>query len=89
VQANYRNATGWFPVEADRAVCLTCKEPLRKKHGMNQNRDDKTVMACFLFGIGPYCLWDALKAWQDREFLQRSGSSEYSAKRWNLDRDWS
>jgi hypothetical protein len=88
VQPNYRGAWGWFPVDADRAVCLTCKEPLRKKHGMNQNRDDKTVMACFLADIGPYCIHDALRAWQDIEFLRRSGSSEYSARRWDLNRDF-
>ena len=78
-----------FPIDY-RAVCMDCKEPLAKKHGLNKNRagEPPTVMAWFLFDVGPRCIWCHQKAWTDSEYQKRTGSREYSAKRWDLDWDF-
>ena len=77
--------TGMFVLPAARAVCMHCKEPLSKRHGLNQNREGvATVMGWFLFGVGPLCLWDATKFWTDPEFFRRSGSNECHASNWDL-----
>jgi hypothetical protein len=78
--------TGMFIIPADRAICMHCKEPLRKRHGINQNRPGETPSVCawFLFGVGPLCLWDATKVWTDPDFFRRSGNNEYHANNWDL-----
>jgi hypothetical protein len=89
-QPNWRyNSTGWYPVEA-RKSCITCHETFAKKHGVRQVADDPQPMSMvlFLFGTGPYCYWCGLKAWQDKEFFNRSGSNEYAARRHDLSYDF-
>lgn len=81
-----RNAkTGMYVLPAH-AICMHCKEPLSKRHGLNQNRPDQapSVYGWFLFGVGPLCLWCATKFWTDPDFFKRSGSNEYHASNWDL-----
>lgn len=88
MKTDARGAVGMYPIRAD-ALCISCKERLAKKHGLNQNRDgEPTVMGWFVGGTGPRCIWCHQQAWQDREFWARTGSSEYSARRWDLERDF-
>jgi hypothetical protein len=86
VKTNYRGAVGCFPIH-HLAICINCKETLSKKHGLNPQRDGgpPTVMGWFLFDTGPRCIHCHKEAWMDAEFQKRTGSSEYSAKRWDLD----
>jgi hypothetical protein len=76
--------TGMFILPAH-AVCMHCKEPLSKRHGLNQNREGPaTVCGWFLFAVGPLCLWCTQRFWTDKEWWTRSGSSEYHSGNWDL-----
>ena len=74
-------AVGMYPIRPD-AICINCKEALKKKHGINQA--DGKVYGWFLGNTGPRCIWCHKQAWTDREFWQRTGHSENSASRWQL-----
>lgn len=89
--------TGWFPIVCDgRAFCCYCKGELRKLHGLNRDgnggyqRDrqgNHFVMAFFAFGAGPWCLHCAVKeAWNNPDFFNQSGSSEYHSSRFDVKR---
>jgi hypothetical protein len=89
IQPNWRAPSGWYPIRADTARCVYCKESLVKKHGLNKNRDgEPTVMGLFLFGVGPYCHHCGPKMWTDPEFFQRSGHVENSSTNYDLSRDF-
>ncbi len=77
-------AVGMYPIHAE-AICIFCKEKLSKKHGLNQNRDGApTVMGWFIGGTGPRCIWCHKQAWTDREFWQRTGTSDHLSGQYNL-----
>ena len=99
IKPHWSGKTGWYPLIADgRASCLYCKESLEKLHGLNRDgnggikRDydgSASVMGFFAFGTGPWCIHCAVKeAWTHKDFFEQTGHSEYSAKRWDLDRYW-
>lgn len=89
MKTNARGAVGMFPIH-ELAVCISCKELLKKKHGLNQARDGQppSVMGWFLGDTGPRCMWCHKEAWTDSEFWKRTGSSEYHAGRFDLDWDF-
>lgn len=85
-----RNGHGWYPLPA-KVKCTHCREELWKRHGVNRNRDDRdgpTVQGLFLFGVGPFCIHCGLKAWNDPDFFNRSGHSDYLASHHDLMRDF-
>jgi hypothetical protein len=89
-QPNWRyNATGLFPFDA-RLKCTDCHEPFVKRHGVRVSPTDEKpmAMAWVLFGTGPRCYWCHLKAWNDPDFMTRSGSNEYAARNHDLNYDF-
>jgi hypothetical protein len=89
MQPHYRGDVGMFPIHVD-AICINCKEPLKKKHGINPNRpgEPPTVMGWMLGGTGPRCVWCHREAWCDAEFWKRQGHSEYTSRRYDVEWDF-
>ena len=82
VQANYRYETGIYPLPLH-AECIHCHEKLSRKHGAIQTRKDQT-QGWFCFGVGPFCYWDFLRVWKDRDFEMRTGHVSNTQFAWNL-----